>query len=64
MVIISIYNKWHLGDHIFNIIFFNKISYFLENNDIIIHYYLKNSYIFQVKEFINTPNIILRNYIE
>ena len=64
MVIVNVYNKWHLGDNVFNIIFFNKIKNFLEKNEIVIHYYLKYIYILQVKEFITTPNIILKNYIE
>ena len=62
--IINVYNKYHLGDNIFNIIFFNKISKYLENNNIVINYYLLPCYKYQVSEFINSKNIVLFDYSE
>jgi hypothetical protein len=60
--IIKVYNKWHLGDNIFNIIFLNKISKYLENNKILVKYFLQPQYKKQVSEFNNTKNIILLDY--
>jgi len=60
--IIKTYNSYHLGDNLFNIIFLNNISKYLEKNNIKIHYYLHSYYKDQVKEFIQTSNIILKDY--
>lgn len=62
--IIKAYNKHHLGDNIFNILFFNNISKYLEKNNIIIYYYLKPCYKKQALEFVNTNNIKLFDYDE
>ena len=60
--IIKAYNRYHLGDNLFNIIFLNNISKYLEKKNIIIYYYLQSYYKNQVKEFIHTPNIKLMDY--
>lgn len=62
--IITLYNKWHLGDNIFNILFFNKLQSFLMKNNILIKYYLQSSYKKQVSEFLNNKNVILLDYEE
>ena len=53
-----IYNKYHLGDHVFNIIFFNKILPHLKKNNMKIEYYMEESYRGQVEEFILDRDII------
>ena len=57
--IIKLHNNYHLGDNIFNICYFNKISSYLKENNIIICYYLKEEYINQVLEFLTTNCVIL-----
>jgi len=52
----------HLGDHIFNTYFFYKIKNYIENNNIIIHYYIKKDYHNEIKEFINSKNIIIKDF--
>jgi hypothetical protein len=55
-----IYNKFGLGDSVFNMIFFRIIKYFITHNNIKIYYYTKQEYITQLQEFIyDNPNIIL-----
>ncbi len=63
MKILYVYNKYHLGDNIFNILFFNKILKYLEKNAIFINYYLKKEYIKEVNNFlIKSNNIKLIDY--
>lgn len=57
--IYNIYNKYHLGDNIFNIIFFNKILPYLKKNNIKIHYYCLKQYHKQVEEFIFDKEYII-----
>jgi len=52
MNIIYIYNSWHLGDHIFNFIFFHNIQTYLEENKLTISYFAPLEYHEQLKEFI------------
>lgn len=62
---LHLYNIYHLGDNIFNIIFFNKIYPYLCKKNIIIQYYCNHNYHTQVKEFIQYPErIILRSLEE
>jgi hypothetical protein len=58
--IYHIHNDKGLGDNVFNIIFFNIINDFINNNNIKIYYYTKYSYLTQLQEFVhNNTNIIL-----
>ena len=57
--IIKLHNSFHLGDNIFNICYFNKISSYLKENNIIVFYYLKEKYIQEVLEFLITQYVIL-----
>ncbi len=61
-----IYNKYHLGDNVFNIIFFNKIGGYLKKRGWKIDYYLERGYIKQVGEFIWEENrdVIILHGIE
>ena len=53
-----IYNKYGLGDSVFNIILFRIIKNFIIKNNIKIYYYTKDIYITQLNEFIyDIPNI-------
>ena len=58
---IIIYNIFHLGDNVFNIIALNKLKEYLKNENIYINYYLNIQYIYQIQEFIKSPNIILND---
>ena len=51
------YNIYNLGDHVYNMYFFNKLKDYLETNNIHILYYLNEQYINQVSEFIISKNI-------
>lgn len=51
MVVFHIHNEFHLGDQIFNMIFFYNIKYYLEHNDIFINYYCPPEHLSQVEEF-------------
>jgi hypothetical protein len=53
------HNLYHLGDNVFNIIFFKIIKSYIEKNNIIIHYYCQPEYINQVSEFNDSPNVII-----
>ncbi len=57
--IFNIYNKYHLGDHIFNMIFFNKILGYLKLNNLKVHYFCLEQYHNQVNEFIFDKNYII-----
>jgi hypothetical protein len=60
--IVDVYSKGHLGDHIYIIYYFNSIKSYLENNGILINYYIFEEYHNQVKEFIQLKNITILNY--
>ncbi len=51
-----IYNKYHLGDQVFNIIFFNKISGYLKKRGWKVEYYMERGYLKQCEEFIWSEN--------
>jgi len=55
----NFYNEHHLGDNVFNLIFFNNIKKYLENNNIFINYYCQPRYFEQLQEFIQSNKIIL-----
>jgi hypothetical protein len=55
----NFHNEHHLGDNVFNLIFFNNIKNYLENNNITIYYYCQPVYFHQLKEFIQSEKIIL-----
>jgi hypothetical protein len=61
---VYIYNAFHLGDNIFNFIFFSSIKKYLEENDITISYFAQVEYHDQLKEFIPSSNVILNDYYE
>ena len=58
-MIYNIYNKYHLGDNIFNMILFYNIKDYIEKNNIIINYYFQSVYFNQVAEFIPSKNVRL-----
>ena len=55
----NFHNEYHLGDNVFNLIFFNNIKNYLENNKITIYYYCQPIYFDQLKEFVQSSKIIL-----
>ena len=57
MVVLNIHNDYHLGDHIFNMIFFSKIKQFLKRRNIHIRYYCLPEYLRQVIEFKSSNNV-------
>ena len=54
------HNIYHLGDNVFNLIFFNAIRRYYERKNIIIYYYCKKCYVSQLSEFIDSDNLILK----
>ncbi len=62
--IFYIYNKYHLGDNIFNMIFFNKILPYLKENNYKVYYYCLEQYFKQVEEFIEDKNYIILKKID
>lgn len=59
-MIYNFHNIYHLGDNIFNMIFFKIIKNYIINNNIIINYYCQPNYIHQVSEFNDTKNVIIK----
>lgn len=57
--LIKLYNRFHLGDQIFNFILFYNIKNYIEENDITIHYYCNNEYHWQISEFNCSKNILI-----
>ena len=55
--IIEVDNHHHLGDNIFNFIFFNEIKEYIESNNIIINYYCYEQYHENLKDFNCSENI-------
>lgn len=60
--IIDVQNGHHLGDNIINFIFFYKIKNFIEENNIIIHYYCLSQYHKNLLEFKCSENIKIFEY--
>jgi hypothetical protein len=54
------HNEFHLGDNVFNLIFFNNLKNYLVKNNIKINYYCQPNYIDQLQEFINFNNVIIQ----
>lgn len=59
--IYHIHNIYGLGDSVFNMIFFNNIKKYIEENNIIIIYYAKSDYLHQLQEFKCSNNIFLNS---
>lgn len=57
MAVFHIHNNFHLGDQIFNMIFFYNIKYFLERKGIHIRYYCPPEHLHQVIEFKSSNNV-------
>ena len=53
------HNEYHLGDNVFNLIFFNNIRHYIKKHNIQIYYYCQPHYIEQLVEFITINNIVL-----
>ena len=62
--VIDVYNKFHLGDHIINFIFFYKIKDYIEKNNITIHYYCLKQYHKNLLNFKCSENIQVFEYNE
>ncbi len=60
--ILKISNENHLGDHVFNMIFFHAITQYIEDNNIEIDYACQKQFHNQVSEFIPSKNIKLVDY--
>jgi hypothetical protein len=60
--IIDVQNAHHLGDNIINFIFFYKIKNFIEENNIIIHYYCWSKYHKNLLDFKSSENIRIFEY--
>lgn len=60
--IIEVQNAHHLGDNIINFIFFYKIKNYIEENNIIIHYYCWSKYHKNLLEFKSSDNIKIFEY--
>jgi hypothetical protein len=56
--------EYHLGDSVFNVIWFNRWKTYIEDNGIIIFYYVAEQYITQLQEFVTSNNIILQKIEE
>lgn len=54
-----LYNIYHLGDNVFNLIFFFLINNYIEQHNIIIYYYANKEYILQLNDFIYSKNVKL-----
>lgn len=52
--------EYHLGDSVFNVIWLNRWIPYIEENNIIIFYYVSNEYIIQLQEFVKSQKIILK----
>lgn len=64
MRVIHLYNRYHLGDQIFNYILFYMISNYLISNDIFISYFAPIEHHDQLKEFNPSKNFTLNNHYE
>ena len=53
------HNEYHLGDNVFNLIFFNNIRHYIKKLNIYIYYYCQPIYMDQLVEFVNNNNIVL-----
>jgi hypothetical protein len=62
-MIYNFHNIYHLGDNIFNMIFFKIIKDYIIDNNITIHYYCQPNYINQVSEFNDIKNVIIKEVL-
>jgi|APGre2960657423_1045063.scaffolds.fasta_scaffold14888_2 hypothetical protein len=62
MSIIIVQSHAHLGDNIINFIFFYQIKNFIEENNIVIHYYCLPQYHKNLLDFNCSENIKILNY--
>ena len=53
------HNEYHLGDNVFNLIFFNNIRNYIKKHNLQIYYYCQPQYMEQLIEFITISNIVL-----
>ena len=53
------HNEYHLGDNVFNLIFFNNIKHYIKKQNIQIYYYCQPNYMEQLMEFITISNVVL-----
>jgi len=63
MIVLHLYNIYHLGDNVFNFILFNKLKKYIDEK-CIIYYYCQPEYINQVSEFKTSNNIHIKNICE
>ena len=54
-------NEWHLGDCIYSMIMLKNIQDYVEKNNIIVYFYCGDEYIWQVRDFNNSANIIVES---
>ena len=54
-------NEFHLGDCIYSSIMFKHIQEYIEKNNIIVYFYCNDEYIWQVRDFNNSANIIVES---
>ena len=52
-------NKYHLGDCIYSMIMFKNINHYLEEHNITVYFYCDDENLPQVKDFNNSPRIIV-----
>jgi len=55
-------NTGHLGDNVFNIFYFNFISNYIENNNILIKYHIDKKHHHQIKELNISKNVLILDY--
>ena len=53
------HNEYHLGDNVFNLIFFNNIRNYIKKLNIYIYYYCQPEYMDQLIEFVSNNNVVL-----
>lgn len=53
------HNLYHLGDNVFNMIFFKILETTFIQNKIIIHYYCQPEYIDQIKDFNSNSHVVI-----
>ena len=55
----NFHNIYHLGDNVFNMIFFKILESYLTENKIIIYYFCQPEYISQIKDFNSNPHVVI-----
>ena len=59
-----LYNEYHLGDNVFNMLLFKIITDYLERENYYIYFYCQPQYISQISEFITSNNVIIKDISE